>query len=66
MDSMETMLVEMEKRTNELDQMTGKMKEILNQVLPPTICEKFILGQAIEPEYFESVSIYFSGRVYIL
>lgn len=50
-------------RTNELTQVNARMKDLLCDIMPPQIAKKFINGQTPEPEFYESVSIFFSDVV---
>lgn len=50
-------------RTSELMDMTQQMKELLYELLPPQIAEKFIKRQYVEPEFYDCVTIFFSDIV---
>uniref|UniRef100_A0A8C1CC22 Guanylate cyclase n=1 Tax=Cyprinus carpio carpio TaxID=630221 RepID=A0A8C1CC22_CYPCA len=50
-------------RTEELEIEKQKTEKLLTQMLPPSVAEALKLGTTVEPEYFDSVSLYFSDIV---
>ncbi|XP_051572013.1 retinal guanylyl cyclase 2-like isoform X3 [Myxocyprinus asiaticus] len=50
-------------RTEELEIKKQKTEKLLTQMLPPSVAEALKLGTTVEPEYFDSVSLYFSDIV---
>ncbi|XP_048093246.1 retinal guanylyl cyclase 2 isoform X1 [Alosa alosa] len=50
-------------RTEELEIEKQKTEKLLTQMLPPSVAEALKIGGAVEPEYFDSVSLYFSDIV---
>src|SRR5690242_19565706 len=40
-----------------------RMEELLNRMLPSEVAHKLQNGQSVEPQYFDSVTIYFSDIV---
>ncbi len=38
------------------------MKNLLHQILPPSVADKLSNKEEVPPEAFDSVTIYFSGR----
>uniref|UniRef100_A0A8C4HRT8 Guanylate cyclase n=1 Tax=Dicentrarchus labrax TaxID=13489 RepID=A0A8C4HRT8_DICLA len=50
-------------RTEELEIEKQKTEKLLTQMLPPSVAEALKVGGIVEPEYFDSVSLYFSDIV---
>ncbi|XP_028838095.1 retinal guanylyl cyclase 2-like isoform X2 [Denticeps clupeoides] len=50
-------------RTEELEIEKQKTEKLLTQMLPPSVAEALKVGCTVEPEYFDSVSLYFSDIV---
>ncbi|ELT99792.1 hypothetical protein CAPTEDRAFT_143601 [Capitella teleta] len=50
-------------RTVELTQATDSMRTLLYQILPPKVAEKLQRGEAIDPENYDSVTVFFSDIV---
>ncbi|XP_016336834.1 retinal guanylyl cyclase 2 isoform X1 [Sinocyclocheilus anshuiensis] len=50
-------------RTEELEIEKQKTEKLLTQMLPPSVAEALMRGTTVEPEYFDSVSLYFSDIV---
>ncbi|CAI5452523.1 unnamed protein product [Caenorhabditis angaria] len=58
-----TLEEEVSERTKELVEEKKKSDVLLYRMLPRTVAEKLKLGQAVEPETFEQVTIFFSDVV---
>ncbi|XP_051918339.1 retinal guanylyl cyclase 2 isoform X2 [Hippocampus zosterae] len=50
-------------RTEELEIEKQKTEKLLTQMLPPSVAEALKMGGTVVPEYFDSVSLYFSDIV---
>ncbi|KAG7304638.1 hypothetical protein JYU34_011619, partial [Plutella xylostella] len=50
-------------RTEQLDQEKRKTEQLLNRMLPSSVAERLLLGEAVPPEEFADVSVYFSDIV---
>ncbi|XP_055066934.2 retinal guanylyl cyclase 2 isoform X2 [Misgurnus anguillicaudatus] len=50
-------------RTEELEIEKQKTEKLLTQMLPPSVAEALKHGTTVKPEYFDSVSLYFSDIV---
>ncbi|KAH7712621.1 guanylyl cyclase [Aphelenchoides avenae] len=58
-----TLEQEVEERTQELTQEKRKSDILLNRMLPRAVADRLKLGQTVEPELFESVTVFFSDIV---
>jgi class 3 adenylate cyclase/ABC-type phosphate transport system substrate-binding protein len=67
MDAMATYMNTLEEkvndRTKELEDAMTRVKTVLHQILPPAVAEKLSNGEAVLPEYYDSVTIFFSDIV---
>ncbi|PIO77735.1 hypothetical protein TELCIR_00149 [Teladorsagia circumcincta] len=54
---------EVEDRTRQLAEEQKKSDILLYRMLPRQVAEKLKLGQSVEPETFESVTVFFSDVV---
>ncbi|CAL8326442.1 unnamed protein product [Lota lota] len=50
-------------RTEELEIEKQKTEKLLTQMLPPSVAQALKMGCTVEPEHFDSVSLYFSDVV---
>jgi hypothetical protein len=50
-------------RTRELERLTNNMQSLLHSMLPPSIADKLSKGQNVEPELYESSTLFFSDIV---
>ncbi|XP_030635513.1 retinal guanylyl cyclase 2 [Chanos chanos] len=50
-------------RTEELEVEKQKTEKLLTQMLPPSVAEALKVASTVEPEYFDSVTLYFSDIV---
>ncbi|CAD6198460.1 unnamed protein product [Caenorhabditis auriculariae] len=58
-----TLELEVEERTKELSAEKKKADVLLGRMLPKQVAERLKLGQTVEPEGFDSVSVFFSDVV---
>ncbi|VDP14898.1 unnamed protein product [Heligmosomoides polygyrus] len=58
-----TLELEVDERTKELAEEKKKADLLLGRMLPRQVAERLKLGQAIEPESFDSVTVFFSDVV---
>lgn len=67
MDAIEGYVTKLEEkvkdRTRELEMANLATEALLHQILPPSVAKKLSLGETVDPEKFESVSIFFSDIV---
>ncbi|OQV23665.1 putative Retinal guanylyl cyclase 2 [Hypsibius exemplaris] len=50
-------------RTRELEKLTKNMESLLHSMLPPSIADKLSKGLTVEPEFYDSSTIFFSDIV---
>ncbi|OQV23660.1 Guanylate cyclase 2G [Hypsibius exemplaris] len=50
-------------RTKELEKLTDNMESLLHSMLPPSIADKLAKGLTVEPEFYDSSTIFFSDIV---
>ena len=50
-------------RTRELEKLTKNMESLLHSMLPPSIADRLSKGVAVEPEYYDSSTVFFSDIV---
>ncbi|OQV23663.1 Retinal guanylyl cyclase 2 [Hypsibius exemplaris] len=50
-------------RTKELEKLTHNMESLLHSMLPSSIADKLAKGLAVEPEFYESSTLFFSDIV---
>ncbi|OQV22806.1 GPI ethanolamine phosphate transferase 1 [Hypsibius exemplaris] len=50
-------------RTRELERLTKNMESLLHSMLPPSIADRLAKGLTVEPEFYESSTLFFSDIV---
>ena len=67
MDTLEEYVLNLEEkieeRTEALNVAMTNMTTLLHKMLPPTVADKLSNGQQVDPEYYDSVTIFFSDIV---
>ncbi len=63
MESLDEYVVHLEKRTKELDRALEDMASLLHKMLPPSVAAKLSVGESVPPEFYDSVTIFFSDIV---
>lgn len=52
-----------QERTRELERTSKSLETLLNSMLPPSLAGKLARGEAIEPEFYDGCTIFFSDVV---